>query len=92
VDDVQLRLGSSGLMFLDRFATRDLVLAELLGHGENLDYCSTPRIVCAIILLKRGKTDEARALMAAQAKESTPNVHHPAYVRQLADRMGLGTL
>jgi hypothetical protein len=90
IDDVKSRLLSFGTTFLDRFGTRDLILSELAGQGSNLEYCATPRIVCAIILLHRGKPDDARKLMAAQAEESTHNKHHPAYVRQLAERMGLG--
>jgi hypothetical protein len=91
VADVQSNLLSYGLIFLDRFSTRDRILAELDGHGENLDHCAVPRIVSAIILAKRGQRDAARALMAAQTQE-TLNRNHPAYVRELAQRMGLGEI
>jgi hypothetical protein len=92
IHDVQSRLDAFGFAFLDRFGSRELILSELHGHGKNLPYCSTPRIVCAIILMNQGKTQEATALMAAQTMESTHNKHHPAYVRKLAERMGLGVL
>jgi hypothetical protein len=92
VQHVQLLLLSFGLVFLERFRSRDLILAELTGQGENLEYCSVPRIVCAIILTRRGKPDAARKLMSAQALESHDNRHHPAYVRELALRMGLGAV
>jgi uncharacterized protein DUF4304 len=92
IQDVQLLLLSFGLVFLERFRSRDLVLSELNGHGENLEYCSVPRIVCAIILARRGKPDAARKLMSAQALESHNNRNHPAYVRELALRMGLGAV
>jgi hypothetical protein len=92
VRDVQLLLLSFGLVFLDRFRSRDLVLAELEGHGENLEHCAVPRIVCAIILAKRGQMTAARALMAAQALENGNNRHHPAYVRKLAQHLGLGII
>jgi len=91
VADIQPLLLSYGLLFLDRFRSRDLILAELDGHGENLAHCHTPRIVCAIILAGRGQTDSARELMAAQAQESR-HATHPAYVRELAERMGLGAV
>jgi hypothetical protein len=90
LEDVRTRLLSFGLRFLDRFESRDLVLSELDGHAENLEHCATPRIVRAIILAKRGHTETARTLLAAQALESQHNRHHPAYVRELAQRMGLG--
>ena len=90
--DVQSLLLSYGLAFLDRFRSRDLILAELEGHGENLEHCAVPRIVSAIILTRRGKPDAARSLMAAQTQESRHNRNHPAYVRELAERLGLGAI
>ena len=91
VANIQPLLLSYGLLFLNRFRSRDLILAELDGHGENLAHCHTPRIVCAIILAGRGQTDSARELMATQALESR-HPTHPAYVRELAARMGLGAI
>lgn len=91
VADIQPRLLSHGLPFLDRFRSKDLILIELGGHEYNSDHCATPRIVCAILLATRGHTGSARALLAAQILESH-NRHHPAYVRDLAARMGLGVL
>ncbi|HEV7609665.1 MAG TPA: DUF4304 domain-containing protein [Steroidobacteraceae bacterium] len=92
IQDVQLLLISFGLVFLERFRSRDLVLSELNGLGNNLEHCSVPRIVCAIILARRGDPNAARELMSAQASESKGNRHHPAYVRELARRMGLGAV
>jgi len=89
--DVQPLLLSYGLAFLERFRTREMVLSELEGQGDNLEHCAVPRIVSAIILTKRGMTDAARALLATQALE-THNRNHPAYVRELAVRMGLGAI
>jgi hypothetical protein len=48
--DIQSCLLTHGFPFLERFATRDLILAELQGHGKNIQYCAVPRIVSAIIL------------------------------------------
>jgi len=89
IADLQPLLLSYGLIFLERFRSRDLILRELDGHGENLCHCSVPRIVSAIILAKRGRTEAARQLMAAQMGE-TLNPGHPGYVRELATRLGLG--
>jgi hypothetical protein len=88
--DVQPLLLTYGLAFLDRFRSRNLILDELTGHGDNLAHCAVPRIVSAIILAKRGRTDAARSLMAAQASENTRNPGHATYVRELAERLGLG--
>lgn len=90
VADVQPLLLAYGLPFLDRFQSRDLVLGELDGQAENLAHCAVPRIVCAVILARRGQLGAAKALLAAQARECRHNPNHPAYVRELAVRMGLG--
>ena len=65
--------------------------AYIPGLRENLYAIVPPRIVCAIILAERGWPDDARALLTAQARETT-NPGHPAYVRRLADKLGLGSL
>ena len=91
VDDVRRCLERGGLPFLNRFASRDRILAEWSGQSENSDAGSPPRIVMAIILAERGERDQARALLAAQALE-TRNPGHPDYVRQLANQLSLGTL
>jgi len=92
IANVEPLLLSYGFAFLERFRSRDLILSELEGHGENLEYCSVPRIVSAIILTRRGQVDYARSLLVAQAQESRHNRNHPAYVRELAQRMGLGAI
>lgn len=92
ISATQPLLLSYGLGFLERFGSRDQVLRELDGSGSNLEHCNVPRIVSAIILNHRGETEAARALMGAQTHEDRHNRHHPAYVRALALRMGLGVI
>jgi hypothetical protein len=50
-----------------------------------------PRTICAIILASRGDVNAARQLLLDQAKE-TRNPGHPAYVRGLAQKLGLGAI
>ncbi len=91
VDDARRCLELGGLPFLERFSTRDKILAELLDRSDNVFY-SPPRIVMAIILAERGQRDRARELLAQQVLE-TRNPGHPAYVRELAKKLrieGLG--
>lgn len=88
--DVLDRLTRFGIPFLERFSTRAQILAEFSAVSENR-YLTVPRIVSAILLLGRGEADAARKLLAAQSRE-THNPHHPAYVRELARRLGLGEL
>lgn len=49
------------------------------------------RIVCATILVGLGHHAEARRHLSVQVK-NTHNPGHPAYVRGLAQKLGLGRL
>ena len=91
VRDMCDRLAHHALPFLARFESRDAILREWAEVENNQFAGSPPRIVKAIILVDRGLTDQARALLAAQAQE-TLNPGHPAYVRELAERLGVGGL
>jgi hypothetical protein len=91
IDDVRRRLELGGLPFLDRFSTREKVLAEWRDRSENMGASSPPRIVMAIILAERGQMGRARELLARQALE-TLNPGHPDYVRKLARELRVGNL
>lgn len=91
IDDLHRRLASSGIPFLERFSSRDKILAEWNGRGENVGTSNPPRIVLAIILAERGRQDDARKLLALQVLE-TKNPRHPEYVHKLAAELGLGAL
>jgi hypothetical protein len=90
-DELVDRLAQDAFPFFRMFDTRDKILAEWLTVPRSPFAFSPTRIVCAIILTSRGQFDQARALLAAQAKEIT-SPGHPAYVRGLAERLGLGYL
>ena len=85
------RLIHHALPFLMRFESRDAILHQWASVENNQFAGSPPRIVKAIILVERGLAEEARTLLAAQAQE-THNPGHPAYVRALAQRLGVGGL
>jgi hypothetical protein len=91
LEDVRRRLEVGGFPFLDRFSTRDKILAEWRNRSENLGAGSPPRIVMAIILSERGEKEQARALLALQVRE-TRNPGHPDYVRRLATELAVGSL
>jgi len=80
-----------GMPFLDRFATRDRILAEWADRSDNMGASSPPRIVLAIILAKRGQKELARELLSRQILESR-NPGHPDYVRRLSSELNLGSL
>ena len=91
VDDVRRCLELSGLPFLDRYSSRDKILAEWSDRSENMGASSPPRIVMAIMLAERGQKDRARALLAQQVLEPR-NPGHPDYVRKLANELAVGGL
>ena len=90
IEDVRRLLELVGFPFLERFSTRDRILAEWAHLSENQYAASSPpRIVMAIILAVRGQTERARALLALQVLE-TRNPGHPESVRKLARTLELG--
>lgn len=91
VQEMLRRLTRDALPFFKQFESRDAILREWLGVAKSPFAIIPPRIACAIILVRRGQNDDARALLAAQAQE-TLNPGHPAYVRKLSEKLGLGDL
>ena len=91
IADVRRCLEDNGFPFLERFATRDRILAQWDRQSENMGASSPPRIVSAIILSERGQREHARKLLSQQVLE-TRNPGHPKYVRSLAEALGLGRL
>lgn len=88
IDDVRHHLQRYGFPFLDRFATRDKILAEWRDRAHQIPGSSAPRIVMAIILAGRGETEQARAQLARQVQE-TQVPRHAEHVRNLAKTLGL---
>jgi len=91
LNGVSRRLELAGLPFLERYSTRDKILTEWKDRSNNMGASNPPRIVMAIILVERGESDRARALLSQQVLE-THNPGHPAYVQKLANKLGLGEL
>ena len=89
---ISSRLLKYGLPWLDSLSSRDAILEVLRGRSDApWGATSPPRIVSAIILVRRGESEKARELLRAQARE-TRNPGHPEYVRKLASTLGLGAL
>jgi hypothetical protein len=91
IGDISRRLELCGLPFLDRYSTRDKILAEWQDRSENMGASNPPRIVMAIIQAERGAIDRARVLLAQQVRE-TRNPGHPDYVRKLAKKLAVGSV
>lgn len=89
IQHVRERLTDFAFPWLQRFATRDRILAEWRDRSQNDGAGSPPRLVLAVILLERGERERARALLAAQVRERTDHPSHQGYVRGLAKRFGL---
>jgi hypothetical protein len=83
------RLQCEAFPFFRRFENRDQILDEFRTATDNTNLMAVPRIVCAVILLNRGEREEARSLLAAQARAATRNPGHPSYVIRLARDLGI---
>jgi hypothetical protein len=84
------RFERDALPFFAQFETRDAILAQLSKEAA-IPFTGRPRIVRAIIMAIRGQRAEARAFLAAQAREHS-NHPHSAMVHALANKLGLGEL
>jgi len=89
VAEITGRLLDEAFPLFQRFGCREQILNEFLTETDNTPLMAVPRIVCAIILLNRGEREEARRLLAAQARDHARNPGHPAYVVGLAKRLGI---
>lgn len=90
-EELLVRFQRDAIPFFKKFATRDAILEQWFAAPKAPFAFAPARIVCAIILAERGRSEDARALLVAQAKEIL-NPAHPAYVRSLAAKLGLGDL
>ncbi len=86
--EVFRRLERGAFPFFAQFENRDALLNQLMQEPANPFTCR-PRIVCAIICAIRGQRDEAKSLLADQPREHK-NHPHLAFVRALAEKLGLG--
>lgn len=91
VDELRLNIESWGIPFLERFETRDQILSEWSAPFDAMEASSPPRIVHAIILAGRGEADRAWHLLCEQVFGAR-SPGHPAYVRRLAEALGLPPL
>ena len=91
IASVRDSLHSEGLPFIDKYSTRDRILAEWAGTGRSLAQGNPPRIVLAIINVERGRMEEARKLLCFQVQDAH-NPRHSEYVQELARTLGLGDL
>jgi hypothetical protein len=81
-----------GLPFLQRFATRDAVVAEWIGFSEARVLMATARTDVAILLAGRGETREARALLQELRCREGTAASAVAWLDALAARLGLEPL
>lgn len=93
VADVRHRLETNAIPFLERFRSREFILAELAGRNDTLGGGGPARVVCAIILACRGEAQAARRLLVEQIEENRESYPtHADYVRELGRRLDLGEL
>ncbi len=99
VEEVKSMLIQSGIPFLERFGSREKIIADWVNFNETeFEITRVPRLDVAMILLQRNKKDEASQLIVehlnkCKVKEELPHVQrHMEYVRELAAELGLEPL
>jgi len=71
VTDLLLRLNSAGLPYLERFATREKIIAAWTGKEPRILGCEPSRQMVAVLLATRGERARARELLRAEYLEAT---------------------
>jgi len=96
IDEIGSLLINVGVPFLDRFRSRDRVVEDWVAFNENeLSITLVARLDVAMILLKRGDTVGAKKLFQDHLQiylRKPSNANHGTYVRELAQKVGLGDL
>jgi hypothetical protein len=96
VADVSAQLESAGLPFLERFGTRQAIIADWIPFNDGPGSRSNiARIDVAVVLASKGQTTSARALLSEQVERAEKQgLHngHVEYVRELSKRLGLGDI
>lgn len=93
VDEIGALLIDVGVPFLDRFGTRDQIVKRWVSFNENeLRITLVARLDVAMVLLKRGDVEGARALFREHLAKPDILMNHAEYVRELSVRLGLGDL
>lgn len=92
-DDIAGLLVGVGVPWLNRFASRDAILAEFANYeqGAGAWWWSVPRLSVAMIHLARGNEAAAKNLFEGQYRTSS-HQSHQEHVQKLALRFGLGKL
>ncbi|HEY4113474.1 MAG TPA: DUF4304 domain-containing protein [Rhizomicrobium sp.] len=93
VEDVKEALFRYGIPFLTRFATRSAIITGWIAFNEReLRLSQRPRLDVAIMLDAAGDKGGAVDLLRQHLSLPSLNPHHSAYVRELAQELGLGEL
>ena len=96
VDEIGSLLIDVGIPFLERFGSRDAIIRDWVRFNDDeLRLTQIARLDTAMIFLRRGELDRAKALFEdhmAEYRKDPRNPTHGPYVRELAVKLGLGEL
>jgi len=85
--DIAGRLRSYGLPFLNRYATRELILRHL--PGDKGPAVPPAGIILAMICFERGEYSRARDLLVEHVRRPDSRPHHVRHVLEVAEWLGL---
>ena len=97
-DEILRLLSKAGIPFLERYATRELIEANWIADNDSRSrFSNTARVDVAIMLASKGNLAKAEELFASHIaltraemeKGRTGHPGHIAYVKSLAERLGI---
>ena len=93
-DEIAALMIGVGVPWLDRFGSREAILAEFKNYDRERErwWWPTPRLDVAMIHLARGDRAAARSLIEEQYSTSTHHRGHQQVVQELARKLGFGEL
>ena len=85
---LRTRIENDCVPYLDRYATRDLILSALEHRLDEVGAFGAPRLIGAIIHNGKGENERTRELLEEQLQFSKTRAHED-YVRDLAAELGV---
>lgn len=85
--EITVHLQSCGLPFLDRYRTREDVVASWATDARNLSLAHDARVTVALQLLALGREAAATTMLQAQYEGARDQPQHRTWIRELAQRL-----
>jgi len=94
IANIRESLEHRGVAFFDRFASRQAIIESYPQFQSVYRTAASapPNLVVAVVQSHLGNAELAREALVRQLREPTRNPGHPQYVKDLAQKLGLGEI